>query len=95
MLASSAQQIKDERQRSKRGMLMVRVTIVMGDTGEIIGEFDFEHLPRNDDTVTIPWHQDEDGLRILDVTEVIHMSVGAPSDWGIGPRTVLRASETI
>ena len=71
---------------------MVRVTIVVADTGEMVGEFDFDQLPRNDDSVTIPWPEDDDGLRILNVTEVIHVAVGAPSDWRTGPRTVLRAS---
>lgn len=41
---------------------MVRATIVIGDAGEIIGEFDFNHLPRCDDTMTILWPEDEDDL---------------------------------
>jgi hypothetical protein len=70
---------------------MVRATIVVADTGEMVGEFEFDQLPRND-SVTIPWPEDEGGLRILDVAEVIHVAAGAPSDWGTGPRTILRAS---
>jgi hypothetical protein len=48
---------------------------------EMVGEFDFDQMLRNDDSVTIAWPEDDDGLRIFDVAEVIHVAVGAPSDW--------------
>jgi hypothetical protein len=44
---------------------MVRVTIVVADTGEMVGEFDFDQMLRNDDYVTIAWPEDDDGLRIF------------------------------
>jgi hypothetical protein len=74
---------------------MVRVTILVGDTDELVGEFDYDQLPRTGETFTIPWPADDEGLRFFDVEDVIHVAAGAPSDWGPGPRTILRASEIL
>jgi hypothetical protein len=72
---------------------MVRVTILTGDNFDPVGEFEFDQLARNGDSVTIPWPADDEGCRIFDVDDVIHIAAGAPSDWGPGPRTILRTSE--
>lgn len=46
---------------------MVRVTILIGDNFDPVGEFEFDQLARNGDSVTIPWPADDEGCRIFDV----------------------------
>lgn len=66
---------------------------MVGETGESIGEFDFDQSPGNDDSVTVPWPAYVEGFRIFDVTEVLHMAVVVTSEWGTGPQTVIRTLE--
>ncbi len=70
---------------------MARVSIFAGDADTKIGDFNFQHLPRVGEEITVPWATDASGVRIFTVGEVLHLAEGTANDlFGDGPRTVLR-----
>jgi hypothetical protein len=57
---------------------MIVSAVVLEDTNERVGSFEFPTLPRVGDTIHIPWPADDFGLRIFMVDEVWHFAVGSP-----------------
>lgn len=74
---------------------MVRVTVLSGEADEMIGDFDFQEVPRSGEYIFVPWAADKEDLRIFTVGEVNHVAAGTISQFGKGPKTVLRYCEEI
>ncbi|WP_230630725.1 hypothetical protein [Sphingomonas sp. Leaf37] len=74
---------------------MMRARVLAGDSDELIGDFEFDEVPRPGEEITVPGTGD-DGVRIFVVREVCHVAAGATiGDYGTGPCTVLRYCEEI
>jgi len=76
---------------------MVRVTVLASGEGveETVGDFEFEHLPRQGEDISVPSAGAIDDLRIFTVGAVTHVAAGAGAiGFGPGPRTLLHCDET-
>jgi hypothetical protein len=76
---------------------MVHIRLLKSDGHEFIGVFEFDHLPRVGEQITIPWESDQWGVRIFEIEEVRHFAKGSPAidefGQGGGPYIVLMGNE--
>ncbi len=74
---------------------MASVTIYAGEDDQLIGQFEFQHLPRQGEEISIAGTDATYNLRIFAVGEVVHIAAGAKHAFGQGPLTVLRYCQEI
>lgn len=74
---------------------MGRVTIYAEEDDQLVGEYEFQHLPRKGDEISIAGTESRYDLRIFTVGEVVHIAAGAEHAFGAGPMTALRYCKEI
>lgn len=75
---------------------MIEAYVQDGNTGKIVGKFEFLVVPRIGEDVTVPWAADSMGTRIFTVTDVANIAVGVDTRdelFGEGPLIILTGDE--
>lgn len=73
---------------------MMLLKVFAGSADELVGEFEFDQVPRVGEEIWTPLLCDDGTYRVFTVEEVMHLSAGIEDHpWGGGPRTVLRCFE--